>query len=254
VDKEIPQPINSEEEIVPRRWTYRRTAILVASVLLVILLGLLGYSAVAGRRTTSPIPTPTPTMSATPTASPSGEPTATPTVMPTAVPGGTLFVSHDLGISFSYATTALGTRFTAKEVGNTIHVYDPQYGDTTGQYVQAFDKNPSDSIQDAITKIVLKGYSTADCVIRLNPDNAKVLPSANNRPASYETASLTYASAAVSQDKCPSPYTATQSQIYFLEDTAHPGKLIFIYAPQQSIPASTDSSVQLVWQDTIKVL
>lgn len=259
MDKDIPQTQNTNEKIVPRRWISRRTALLVAGILLLILLGLLSYSAVAGRHTVSP--TPTPTISTTPTASPSAQPTATPAVVPTAVAGGTLFLSQDLGISFSYAATSMGAHFTAKEVGNTIHVYDPQYGDTTGQYVQVFAKNPSDSIKDAITKIILKGYDPKNCPIILNPGNSKVLPSANSRPSSYETASIQWASDNLNGNlvpsdpsKCPAPYTSTASPVYFLEDTNHPNKLLFIYAPQQPIMASTDSSVQLVWQDTIRVL
>ena len=162
-----------------------------------------------------------------------------------------------LGISFTYSPKQVSNSdwtITVKESGNKICVtYDVNdVNCLKGQYVQVFQKSITDSLKNAIKKQFLTNYSLNDCfILSQNPY------SGFSYPASYKTAIISFpkssdpnASPWANADKCPSPYTATNGISYFLEDTAHPGKMLFFSIGQYSIESDDNKS----WEQTVKVL
>lgn len=173
-------------------------------------------------------------------------------------PSTILFTSSRLGISFSHISAQGGDAIATREVGDTIYVYDTKLPYLQGQYVQVFVKDPQDTLEQAITQIVLKGFNLHDCPI----GPARV---ALSYPATYKLASIRYAVShpdpnggwpIVDETKCPKGFTELPDAgiAYFLVDTQHPAKLFFFYIGLSAIQASADSSNSLLWQETLKAL
>src|SRR5947209_15977301 len=110
-----------------------------------------------------------------------GTPSApTPTQVP--APHAT-YSSNKLGISFNYIPVfpnGVGQYFFIREIGDIIYLYwvpgadkpfsgsDSEFLQTIApgsKYVEVFNKEPQQSLQDAIRQRFLAGYSEADCSI-----------------------------------------------------------------------------------------
>lgn len=155
----------------------------------------------------------------------SSAPSPTPTeqanipASPTPLLGGTLFASVHLGISFSFGSSQGGDTIATKEVGDTVYVYDTRYDYRTGQKVQVIAKPSSDSLPQALTDIILKGYNPANCLI--GPAYSDSL--ATSQSSAYVTASIRWADTNLhgnfipdDASKCPGQYLAINSSRYFL--------------------------------------
>ncbi|OGM06088.1 hypothetical protein A2125_00560 [Candidatus Woesebacteria bacterium GWB1_43_5] len=165
------------------------------------------------------------------------------------------YISSKLGISFSYKYKYNdGDTINIKEIGNKVYVYPSKIKPEDGQYVEVFDKDQTDSLKTAITKTILKGYSTSDCLVNeiiKNPSGSGVVA-----PASYKFAQTDVPRSgneelldlAQKAEKCPSPYVSFGGLTYFLMDQSHASKFIFLSIGQYAIDAGPNQT----WQDTIK--
>jgi len=172
------------------------------------------------------------------------------------------YVSPKLGISFLYLSAYGGEIFNVKEVENKIYVYtNLGSGDyKEGQYVEVFPKEKTSSLAEALKSRFLKGYSAEDCKVTGEYLTADRTGDAKPKyPATYETGNIMVAAAFTDVEalfeqlkKCPSPYTQSNGISYFLADSTHPDKFLFLSIGQYAIMA--DEKNNQAWQDTIKFL
>jgi hypothetical protein len=173
---------------------------------------------------------------------------------------GNTYTSAKFGIAFDYANVwAGGTQkenFTVNEIGDKIYL---DFGNTkpgTGQYIEVFNKNPSDDLETAITKQFLSGISKSDCFIK------SVLTNSYYKfPATYQGATIAYPIPTGSDnppftfgDKCPEMYKETNGVSFFLMDTVHPSKFIFLSIGQNGGAASTTAKNAPEWFKTIRFI
>lgn len=222
--------------------------LVIATVVLLTaaFLGIILFS----RNTPAPtiVPVPVPVPSSTPQAI-SLTPTITLTPTPTkSYPGTTQYISPNLKIAFNYLPSSNGQKFSVKESGNKIYIFMDNTSFDTGQFVEVFTKDKNDTLAEAIEKQFLNGISKNDCFVINGNSTFKFYP------ASYTTAEISYPE---SNDqnvgpgeipaKCPQNYSRTNGIRYFLGDSNHPEKLLFISIGQYGISAGQNIS----WQDTI---
>lgn len=188
-------------------------------------------------------------------------PTLSPTIFPntistgggsytitTTIPDQMKFVSQKLGISFLYdGATGVPPTLT-KEEGDKVFIYaDYQYTGFDyhqGQFLQVFKKDPKITLVEAIKQQLLVGISEQDCYV-MSEDDTKQFLGSLPYPSGFNVAIISYPGVkghdGTSQDvihnaamKCPIPYAITTGGIkYFLLDTAHPDKFIFVSSGQQ---------------------
>lgn len=205
--------------------------------------------------TLSPSPSPTATITLTPTATIIPSPTITPT--PTATPNSNLFTSQTLGVSFYYTKANTGVNnssIAVKEIGNKIYVYSTSGKPEDGQYLEVFSKDKNQSLIDVIKQKILTGYSLTDCIV----GTAKNPVTGQTYPASYEIAEINVPgpftdleAQAAKASKCPEKYVTTNGISYFLEDSNHPDKFIYLSIGQYPIDSGIGDKL---WQTTIKFL
>lgn len=186
--------------------------------------------------------------------------TASPTAEPTISPNSNLFSSDKLGISFLYAklgeTGNNSTKVNVREIGNKVYVYVNNIANAkpeSGQYVEVFQKNPTDSLEQAIKKQFLSGISENDCFIRISTDK--------NLPSNFTKATIGYPlptntneqPAFYYGEKCPENYRESNGISYFLADKNNPNKFLYFSIGQYGIGAETSNN-STMWQDTIKFL
>jgi hypothetical protein len=207
--------------------------------------------------TTASIQTPTikPTISIAPTLPPATlSLTISPTkkILPTN-PDGNTFTSNVLGISFFYSKTMAGdnnTTIKTLESGTKVYIYEASMQPTTGQSIEKFPKNSSDTLSQAISKKFLTGISTSDCFVKVDPK--KPGPTITKATISYpiptnaDQPNFTYG------EKCPEKYSESNGIAYFYEDSKYPDRFYFISIGQYSIPAY-NSKLTPSWNDTIEV-
>ncbi|MCL5438771.1 MAG: hypothetical protein M1268_02150 [Patescibacteria group bacterium] len=159
------------------------------------------------------------------------------------------FISDILGISFTYLENQDNGKILAKEVGNKVYVYPSNLPETTGQYVEVMSKDKNNTLEQALRKSILKGYSQANCLLKPvnlnngNPDYVTieiVVPITDNDDLSTIDEKA---------KKCPPKYTATNGQAYFLEDKNHPDRMLFFSIGQYAIMSEGGKT----WQETIKI-
>lgn len=223
-----------------------RIVLLVVGAVLVI--AAIAGAYFLGQKQQAPAPVASPTVPTT-TPTPTPAPTPTPTD-----PNVKTFSSADLGITFNYLEMQNGEKFAAKQVGSKVYVYQTKFPVEQGQYVEVFSKDKADNLKTAIEKKFLVGYPPADCFVTIgkNPVTGQTVP------ATFVFAQITVPKSpsdgmeelSAKWGKCPSPYTATNGIAYFLMDTAHPDKFVFLSIGQYAIDAGSN----LPWQSTLKFL
>lgn len=165
------------------------------------------------------------------------------------------YTSTNLGISFTYASQNGPDKIGVQEVGNRIYVYSTSHPYYLGQFVEVVNNPKKEDMTHTINDQILSGKNLADCPVT-------VFTSVGNYPSSYREATINYSSNNIDSNgflgkdltKCPSEYTETTGKPYFLEDSNHPGKVLFIYVGQYGIGASDNASDTKLWQDTISFL
>ncbi|OGV92234.1 hypothetical protein A3B57_03105 [Microgenomates group bacterium RIFCSPLOWO2_01_FULL_47_10] len=199
----------------------------------------------SGQRFIQPTPTPSSIADLSPENSAKGK------ALAEAPPGSTRFTSQKLGISFIYQTTQTGETFAVKEIGNKVYVYDTLYPYLQGQYSEVFDKESTESLVDAINRLIMPGFSTTDCEIKTP---ASGFTSSIIDP-SFDTAmigglGIDEAREQGKEINCPQPYTAIGGLAYFVADPAHPTKFVFFSIGQYSI----NGDATRMWQDTLQFI
>src|SRR5258708_5198580 len=179
----------------------------------------------------------------------------------------TTFTSPDLGISFDYDT--LGGTYTAKEIGNRVYIYQTNLQPDSGNFVEVFKKDPSQSLKDAIEQQLLKGYSPDDCIATLRTETIGWLGNGYLGDSIIAPGSYIYAQIRVPQakfdaasgpgdkqalgEKCPQPYTYAGGVYYFLEETHHPDKFLF-FSIGESLASAGYINSNITFNDTIRFL
>lgn len=168
----------------------------------------------------------------------------------TTVPNQKKYISPKLSISFLYLTLTNGQKIEVKEVGQKIYVYPTQTAYQDGQWVEVFNKSKTDTLAEAIKKQFLNEISEKDCFVIINKDSFK------SYPESYSVAEISYPKSNDPESDpwgmsavCPQGYSQTNGIRYFLGDSQHPGKLLFLSIGQYGIEAGEGNKL---WQDTIQ--
>ncbi|MFA5933299.1 MAG: hypothetical protein WCV81_03510 [Microgenomates group bacterium] len=215
-----------------------------------------------GKSSSKPVtqspPPPPPTTTPTPTATMTPSPTATPTPTPTATPNSNYYISSNLGVSFYYTKASTGvndSKILVKEVGNKIYVYSAGTQAETGQYLEVFAKDKNQTLVDAIKAKILTGYSLDDCIVKTITGTF----TGQTYPANFQLAQISVPTDANDDmetlskkgEKCPAGRLNIGGLAYFLADSEHPDKLIFLSIGQYAIDSGIGNKT---WQNTIKFL
>lgn len=202
------------------------------------------------------------------------EPTSTITPIPTAGPP-VVYTSEKLGVSFHYLPFIPnngvygGTKFYIRETGNTIYVYsnrgnqeftgnDADFLEGDGihyKYVQVFNKDPQQSLHDAVKEQILKGYSEKDCILMDQTPYGR----SGNIYMPVQTVMMRIPRSDTPRDrsesfelakKCPMKYLAYNGVVYFQMDQEHPDKFLFFSIGQSPLMSGIDN---YTWDQTIRV-
>ena len=241
--------------------------ILVVFVLTLIIIGLLGYILLTGQTgklqtTTLPTPTelpmPTPIGSGpttNPVASSSPAATVTLAVKPIIAPNpdGNTFISDTMGIAFYWAnkTPADQTGIVKiAEMGSKVYVYTSNGKAEEGQFIERFDKNPTDTLSQAISKKFLAGISTTDCYVKIDPKKPK--PTVTKATIGYPIPADAIPPYFEYGQKCPEKYKESNGMAFFMEDSRYSDRFYWVSIGQYGIPAY-NTKPDSMWQDTIVV-
>ncbi|MCL4417812.1 MAG: hypothetical protein M1450_03650 [Patescibacteria group bacterium] len=177
------------------------------------------------------------------------------------------YTSQKLGIRFSYRYKPYGEDkkfgFLIKEVDNKIYVYGEDEDYTKGQSVEVFGKERDETLVEAISKQILKNYSSKNCLIRYvdkNEDSLNFSP-AKYYPNNYRVAIIYYTDlisakpTAENLNKCPQLYTFQGTTVFFLSDVNHPEKFLFFQIGNYYIPIEDQKAGRVrAWQDSIEFI
>ena len=241
VDLPVPPPTN--------------TKLIVMFVVLIVIgfssvTALLGYmyaSKMLSKAT--PLPQPSPQIivsSPTPLPSPTAAPK--PTLSPNQY--GNTFNSAALGFGFYYAAKITGSNemIDVVEKDNTVYVYAKGTPMEGGQYVQRFFKDPSVSLEAAITDQFLKNIPSDKCFIKeLSRLDGGIIKATIDYPVPANSGEPFF----MFGEECPEKYKRSNGMSYFYYDPKVTDKYYFFSIGQYSIPAYSNST-KTSWQDTFK--
>lgn len=177
-----------------------------------------------------------------------------------AKPGLQTFVSQKYAYGFYYqpfTTTSDGSRLNlavSELDSGMIVVYDDQTRQPT-RVLEVFQKDPTDSLADAIKKQLFNGLAPNGCVLNTAPTLSD-----KNFPGGLIAATLeppkqasSASSSATPKTTCPVSYIQTDSAHprFFLSDPKHPTSFLFVDASQNLLQAKSDSGQVLNWFDTL---
>ena len=181
------------------------------------------------------------------------------------------YTSNNLGVSFTYPIQVGALKFFTREIGNRIYLYDNYSKESFNQpfsgtdadflnsiapgafSVEVFTKDPQQSLADAIKQQFLSGHSVTDCFVNTTRDGQQ------RADKSVQTAIIdfphgsnqTWAQREALMAKCPKYVRSLSSVNYFMMDSKHPGKLLFVKIGQYNIPSGEGG---LTWDRSITVL
>jgi hypothetical protein len=206
---------------------------LIVSGLLIIVSFLAGYiirGYLSTSSTTPIIAQITPTINPTPTTAPT--PTSS---IPPLNPMSNRFSSTELGIVFDTAKILQdsgNTSVLTQPNGSRVYVYASGTQASTGQYVDSLSKVSTDTTVVAAQKITASDSRFATCTFEVSPQEIY--------PVTYERVIPT----------CPNEIGGGME--YFLTDSLHPTRLLYIKIGQYSLDSASDS--RTAWQDTLRFL
>jgi len=169
---------------------------------------------------------------------------------------------------FLFFPNGIGQYFFTKEMGDKVYLYwvpgankpfsgsDSEFLQTVApgsKFVEVFNKDPQQSLTDAINQQFLTGYFENDCFVNIQH---------YSRPTpeeSYQTAIIDFPHKAgqtrkqleTMVAKCPSQVNSFNFVRYFMMDSKHPDKLLFVTLGQDNLPSGIDG---VTWDKTIMVL
>jgi hypothetical protein len=258
---------------------------LIKATLLVIIGALITITVVYGIDYFSPKAEPTPVDVVEPVAqtepiveeisTPSPEPTPTPETpkekvytqdelntifeMDKKKPGTKIFYSDKLGVGFTYNLLEGFSPNTyevpVSEQGNGVVIGYPEKKGTPAsgrKSLQVFNKDPKDTLEQAITKEFLQGVDSKKCFAqKYEKENPQ-----------YKYAEIFYTPTQGEEvginngiENCPEKihdYVRTNASLYFFEDTRVPSKYVFVILGQESIAYSGIGSED--WSGSIRIL
>ena len=150
------------------------------------------------------------------------------------------FIDPELGIAFCYP---VGQEIITED--NTVYV-----GGKSGQFVEVFTKDPAYTLKTAIEKKFLKDYPADRCFVNENQITQRgswVESSAIDYPrdqADYEPYWK-------NSEDCPTAYAQSNGARFFMADTDHFDKFLFLSIGQYAILLADG---QTEWYETVKVL
>lgn len=166
------------------------------------------------------------------------------------------YTSPRLNVSFRYSSVAGPetpnnvNEVLVQETGERIYVYPRTSTPEYGQFVEVLRKASNETLQQAITRVLLAGKDPQKCFIVKGPVH-------NNSPH-ITTAEISFPrtndegleTLDVKTQYCGKDYAQTNGVRYFLEDKNHPEVFLFISIGQYGIYAEEG----IPWQNTIKIL
>ena len=185
-------------------------------------------------------------------------------------PDTKLFYSERLGVGFTYSLLEGFSPDTyevpVSERGNGVVIGYPEKKGTPasgriGQEIsyknlQVFNKDPKDTLEQAITKEFLQGVDSKKCFAQ-KYENEYL----SKKNPQYKYAEIFYAPTQVEEginngiENCPEKihdYVRTNASLYFFEDTRVPSKYVFVILGQESIAYSGIGSED--WSGSIRIL
>lgn len=166
--------------------------------------------------------------------------------------GSVQFVSTRLGVIFNYISSSTQT---TTEIGNKICIHLLNSSPESGECIIVFDKSPEDTIDTAIKKQFLTGYSKTACQLKKSPESQESpLTLVGSYPNTYSLALIYWKHPRDYANKqCPIEYSQTGSggHRYFISDTDHPTKLIFIDGMET---VTRSGNLNQSWFETIRFI
>ena len=162
------------------------------------------------------------------------------------------FVSKDLGISFMYPvggdTYPSNFNLEVKVVGTKILL-----GNEINS-IQVFKKDPSETLEQAVIKNVLSGYSLSVCQIKSYPNSAFSKYMNLNFP-NHEAIFIDNTTEVANENSnCPAYFTPHDGNNFFVTDINHPDKFIFIRSGVSVLNVTPNNKDGKSWVETIKML
>lgn len=179
--------------------------------------------------------------------------------------GTKIFYSEKLGVGFTYNLLEGFSPDTyevpVSEQGNGVVIGYPEKKGTSAsgrKSLEVFNKDPKDTLEQAITKEFLQGVDSKKCFAKKYTDG----DSSGKQLEGYTYAELSYAPTPGSDavinngiENCPEKihrYVRTNASLYFFEDTRVPSKYVFVVIGQESIAYSGIGSED--WSSSIRIL
>ena len=133
-------------------------------------------------------------------------------------PGTNFYHSEALGIAFSFFVD--DTYVEISEAGNRITVGE--------QFVDVYEKDPTESLNEAIERQFLDGYDPEKCFVEMRESNIEGYQKAiiSYPPPNYGV--IPDAESWFNAKDCPGDHTPTYKYRYFLSSEEHPDMLIFV--------------------------
>ncbi len=174
-----------------------------------------------------------------------------------------IFTSERLGISFDYSSDkreSENNEVAVFEQNNRVYIYLPYLNesfdpeDTTEQFVEVFYKEPSESMEEAIKKTVLKDYPFSGCTLeKIELDSATAKESLEYYNISYPSISNEVADLdemLADAEKCNPQYSTTNAIRYFVYDPNFPERFFFFNLGQDPIMIDDGR----MWANTFVIL
>ena len=172
--------------------------------------------------------------------------------------GTKTYYSDVLGVGFTYVSTQTDGRVvTVTEKGSKIYVHNVGEEPSSGQSIEVFEKEGSDTLEEAIQKRFLTGYDKDMCFVKIYDTNDLGLPTYVSAGISFPSTNNPEAPWWENGEKCPQPYSETNGAQYFLANNDVSGKFLFVKIGQDSI--SSDGTPQtdkggFNWSHSIRIL
>lgn len=177
-------------------------------------------------------------------------------------PGTKIFYSSKLGVGFTYSLLEGFSsdiyEVPVMEEGNGVAIGYPEKKGTPAsgrKSLEVFNKDPKDTLEQAITKEFLSGVDAKKCFTQKYDEYL------SKKNPQYKYAEIFYAPTQVEEginngiENCPEKihrYVRTNASLYFFEDTRVPSKYVFVVIGQESIAASGLGNED--WSDSIRIL
>lgn len=175
-----------------------------------------------------------------------------------------LFYSPKLGVGFTYSLldgfSSDKYEVPVAEEGNGVIIGYPEKKGTPAsgrKSLQVFNKDPKDTLEQAITKEFLQGVNSKKCFAQKY--EKEYLSKENTQ---YKYAQIFYTPTQGEEvvinngiENCPEKihdYVRTNASLYFFEDTRVPSKYVFVIIGQESIAYSGIGSED--WSGSIRIL